>query len=92
MSSIMDDEETIPFIGIGTNGKQLSPTRQLQIMRAAQTQRQYRLKAADGRYLHFSGVGMTDQKAWAWIGTANKLSALRKAVKLPAGLKAVAVQ
>jgi len=55
----------------------------------ARARKRYRLRAPDGRYLHFSGNGLTETKAWAWVGPAYKLAALRRAVKLPADLVVV---
>jgi hypothetical protein len=41
---------------------------------------QFRLRAGrgEGKYLHMSGVGMTDNKTYAWIGTEAQLLKLRQ--------------
>jgi len=41
---------------------------------------QFRLRAGrgDGKYLHMSGVGMTDNKAYAWLGNEAQLLKLRQ--------------
>lgn len=41
---------------------------------------QFRLRAGrgDGKYLHMSGIGMTDNKNYAWIGTEAQLLKLRQ--------------
>lgn len=52
----------------------------------------YILKAPDGRYVHFSGQGLTDNRAWAWVGPKTKITALRRRLGLPPGLEAVEVE
>jgi hypothetical protein len=41
---------------------------------------QFRLRAGrgEGKYLHMSGIGMTDNKTYAWIGTESQLVAVRR--------------
>lgn len=51
----------------------------------------YRLKAADGSYLHFSCLSTTTEKAHAWFGTRSQLFRLRASNALAKSLKPVRV-
>lgn len=45
---------------------------------AARLLMRYRLADVRGKFLHFSGAGFTDQVAYAWVGFARNLAALRE--------------
>jgi len=50
----------------------------------------YHLRAG-GQYLHFSGLMMTGNRAWAWTGTVEQARTARKRFDAAAGCKIRAI-